>query len=183
MVRSMREIPTMTDIEFFAKYGDVSRAIRYMKGRSDDLAEKIFSLYKRNGEQVQRAIKNAVEYYSEDFGKGHLPDRCLFGQLFGTKIPEEIISDASKKARRKKRRVSSQLSQREQEVFQLVRVRGLSQKQAAIEMQCSPQNVSQLLKKAEEKVKAQTFRSVSLEKAQQLPRDKRSQVSISEEDI
>jgi hypothetical protein len=101
-VRSMREIATMTGVQFFAKYGDVSRVIPYIEGRSDDVATEIFALCRRNGEQIQHAIKNAVEYYSEDFGKGDLPDRCLFRQLFGAKTPEAIIADVSKGGKKKR---------------------------------------------------------------------------------
>lgn len=110
-VRSMREIATMTEAQFFGKYGEVSRAIPYFEGKSDEIAEEIFSLFKRNGEQVQLAIKNAVEYYSEDFGKGDLPDRCLFRQLFGTKTPEVIITDVSK-GRKKRRPTATEMENR-----------------------------------------------------------------------
>lgn len=110
-VSSMREMATMTGVQFFGKYGDVSRVIPYIKGRSDDVATKIFSLCKRNGEQVQDAIKNAVEYYSEDFGKGNLPDRCLFRQLFGAKTHEAIITDVSK-GREKRRPTAAEMENR-----------------------------------------------------------------------
>jgi hypothetical protein len=110
-VRSMREIANMTGVQFFAKYGDVSRVIPYIEGRSDDVATEIFSLCRRNGEQVQYAIKNAVEYYSEDFGKGNLPDRCLFKQLFGAKTHETIITDVNK-PRKKKRPTAMEMENR-----------------------------------------------------------------------
>jgi hypothetical protein len=60
---------------------------------------------------------------------------------------------------------------------------GKTQQQAAIEMGCTPQNVSKLLKKADVKMKAKNSRSINLDKAQQLPKDKRGQTNISTEDI
>ncbi|MHA2043539.1 MAG: hypothetical protein ACYSWZ_00360 [Planctomycetota bacterium] len=114
-VRTMRDIPTMSEAQFFGKYGEVSRAIPYIEGGSDDVAAQIFSLFKRNGEQVQTAIKNAVKYYSEDFGKGDLPDRCLFRQLFGSKALEVIVSDVSR-GRKKRRPTAAEMENRNRAV-------------------------------------------------------------------
>ena len=87
----------------------------------------------------------------------------------------------NKKEKRKKRRISCELTDREREAYQLVHVQNRNERQAAIEMQCTPQNVSQLLKKAEKKIKAQASRSISWKTVQKLPEDKRGQPSISEE--
>ena len=86
-----------------------------------------------------------------------------------------------KKAKTRKRRISSELSEREREVFQLVHVQNKTARQAAFEMRCTPQNVSQLLKKAEAKIEARTSRSINFAKAQKLPEDKRGQVLLPEE--
>lgn len=114
-VRSMRECADLTEVQSFGKYGEVTRAIPYFEGKSDEIAGKIFSLFKRNGEQVQLAIKNAVEYYSEDFGKGNLPDRCLFRQLFGTKTPDAIIKDVGE-GRKKRRPTAKEMENRNRAV-------------------------------------------------------------------
>jgi len=88
-----------------------------------------------------------------------------------------------KEAKRQKRRISSELTEREREAFTLVHVQNKTQRQAAIEMRCKPQNVSQLLKKAEEKIKAQTSRSISSKKVQKLPEDRRGQVHLSDDQL
>jgi predicted DNA-binding protein (UPF0251 family) len=82
---------------------------------------------------------------------------------------------------RKRRKVSSELSKREIEAYQLVHVQNKTRSQAAIEMRCSKQNVSNLLKKAEAKIKAQRSRSINWDKTQKLPEDERGQVQCSEE--
>jgi len=87
------------------------------------------------------------------------------------------------KTKKRKRKISSELTKAEREVFQLVHIQGKTPKQAAIEMRCTKQNVSQLLKKAEMKIKAQQSRSISLTKAQKLPEDKRGQVQLSKEQL
>jgi DNA-binding CsgD family transcriptional regulator len=89
-----------------------------------------------------------------------------------------ILKKKAKRARRK----SSQLSAREEEVYRLVHVEGKSQAQAAYELNCSPQNISKLLKNAEMKMELAKSRSVSLRKAQKLPEGKRGQVDIPTED-
>jgi DNA-binding CsgD family transcriptional regulator len=92
-----------------------------------------------------------------------------------------FIGKKSTKKRRRKR--SSNLTDREKEVYTLIHVQGKTQKQAAMEMGCSTQNVSKLLKNAEEKMKAQTSRSVNLHNAQKLPEDKRGQIIIKKKDF
>lgn len=88
-IRTMKEMADLTEMQFFSKYGEVSRVIGALPGSSDENAEKVFRLYRRNGGQVQQAIRNAVIYYSKDFGKLKLPKQCLFRQLFGTAIPDK----------------------------------------------------------------------------------------------
>lgn len=101
------------------------------------------------------------------------------------RIDEEKLKELGllkKQVRRRKRRVSSELTQRESEAYTLIHVQRKTQKQAAIEMRCEPQNICKLLKKAEAKVKAQQSHSVNLAKAQTLPRDRRGQENISEDE-
>jgi len=88
-----------------------------------------------------------------------------------------------KKIKKRNKKVSSDLTPRQTEVYTLIHIQGKTQIQAAIEMRCSEQNVSKLLKKAEMKIKAQQSRSINLSKAQKLPEDKRGQVQLSKEQL
>jgi len=90
-----------------------------------------------------------------------------------------LLRKRTKRARRR----SAGLSPREQEVYRLIHVEGRTQSQAAYELGCSAQNVSQVLKKAEMKLGLGKSRSPSLSKAQRLPEDKRGQVAIEAEEI
>lgn len=83
---------------------------------------------------------------------------------------------------RRRKRASSELSGREQTVYQMVHIQGKTPKEVAIELQCSDQNVYKLLKKAERKVNARRSRSINLGEAGRLPEDKRGQVNIGVED-
>ncbi|MFC1792735.1 hypothetical protein ACFL3Q_04030 [Planctomycetota bacterium] len=99
------------------------------------------------------------------------------------KISGEKLGDlgyVKKKIRKRKKKISSDLTPKETEVWTLIYVNNKTQQQAAIEMQCTPQNVSKLLKKADAKMKAQNSRSINWSKTQKLPEDNRGQVQLSE---
>ncbi len=96
-VRSMRECADLTELQFFSRYGELSRAIPYISGNSDDVAEKVFQLYVHNGQQVQEAIANALRHYADYLAREIPPDRSLLRQLFGAKIPEVNDLQAKKK--------------------------------------------------------------------------------------
>ncbi|HUW19442.1 MAG TPA: hypothetical protein VMW16_09080 [Sedimentisphaerales bacterium] len=102
-------------------------------------------------------------------------------KISGEKL--EALGYTKRKTKRRNIKVSSDLTPKETEVFTLINVKRKTQQQAAIEMRCSPQNVSNLLKKAEAKMKARNSRSINLSKAQKLPEDRRGQTNISNEDI
>lgn len=108
-------------------------------------------------------------------------DRLRQWKISGEKL--EALGYTKRKTKKRNIKVSSDLTPKETEVFQLVFVQGKTQKQAAYEMRCKPQNVSKLLKKAETKMKARNSRSINLSKAQKLPEDRRGQTNISNKDI
>jgi len=108
-------------------------------------------------------------------------DRLRRWRISESKLRELGLLEKGKKIRRRRRR-SSQLTGREQEVYRLVHIEGKTQLQAAHELGCSAQNISKLLKKAEYKIELAKSRSVSLSKAQRLPEDRRGQVNVSTED-
>jgi len=95
----------------------------------------------------------------------------------------EALGYTKTKAKKRKRRISSDLTPKEAQVFALIHCERKTQQQAAIEMGCTVQNVSKLLKKAEAKVNARTSRSIALSKVQKLPEDRRGQTTISNADI
>ena len=108
-------------------------------------------------------------------------ERLQQWQISGEKL--EALGYVKKKTRKRKRKISSDLTTKETEVFTLIHVKRKTQQQAAIEMGCTAQNVSKLLKNAEAKMKAQNSRSINLRKAQKLPEGRRGQTNISNEDI
>ena len=101
-------------------------------------------------------------------------------KISGEKL--EALGYTKRKTKKRNIKVSSDLTPKETEVFTLIHVKKKTQQQAAIEMGCTPQNVSKLLKKAETKMKARNSRSINLSKAQKLPEDRRGQTNISNKD-
>jgi len=95
----------------------------------------------------------------------------------------EALGYTKGKTKKRNIKVSSDLTPKETEVWTLIHVKKKTQRQAAIELRCTPQNVSKLLKKAEAKMQARNSRSINLSKAQKLPEDRRGQTDISNEDI
>ena len=91
----------------------------------------------------------------------------------------EALGYAKRKTKKRKRKISSDLTPKETEVFTLIHVQKKTPKQAAIEMRCSLQNISSLLKKAEIKIKAKSSRSINFKQVQKLPEDRRGQTNIS----
>ena len=110
-VRSMRECADLTEVQFFSRYGELSRVIPYVSGNSDVVAEKVFQLYMRNGQQVQTAIANALRHYADNLASEMPPDRSLFRQLFGTQLPlpRKRKSKKTKRTRSKQPRSDTKL--------------------------------------------------------------------------
>ncbi len=90
------------------------------------------------------------------------------------------IHDVVPKKKKRNRTRSSKLTNRQTQVYQLVHVQGKAPSDAAYEMQCSVQNVSKLLKVAEEKLRLGRSRSISNSRMQKLPEDNRGQTSVSD---
>ncbi|MDD5050955.1 MAG: sigma factor-like helix-turn-helix DNA-binding protein [Candidatus Pacebacteria bacterium] len=102
-------------------------------------------------------------------------------EISGEKL--EALGYTKKKTKKRNRKVSSDLTPKETEVFTLIHVQKKTPQQAAIEMQCSPQNVSNLLTKAEAKIKARRSHSINWDKTRKLPEDNRGQVQLSEDPL
>lgn len=92
------------------------------------------------------------------------------------------ITDTIKRYSPPKKRnqmASSELSKRELQVYTMIHTRGITQTQAAIELGCSPQNISKHLINAEKKMQAkEAKRTINRSQSRRLPEDNRGQVNI-----
>jgi predicted DNA-binding protein (UPF0251 family) len=110
-------------------------------------------------------------------------DRLRQWQIDTEKLKELGYLKKKVKKKKRKRRISSTPTEKEAEVFRLIHIENKTPKQAAIEMRCTAQNVSKLLKKAEAKMKAQSSRSINFRSTQKLPEDNRGQSIVQDQDI
>jgi DNA-binding CsgD family transcriptional regulator len=88
---------------------------------------------------------------------------------------------AGAREKRRTRTASSELSEREKQIWAAVQVQGKTIAQAAIQFDCTTQNISKHLNNADRKLKAQQSRSADT--SYRLPEDNRGQVRIEEENM
>jgi hypothetical protein len=67
----------MTDVAFFAHYGEVSRIVGFFPERTDTVASRILDLHRRHASAVCRVFDEAISAYRADLRQGKLPATCL----------------------------------------------------------------------------------------------------------
>lgn len=80
-VRTATEISKMNGngTAFFSRFGEAMRVLRHLgdHGTSDQVATKVYDLYKRHAGQVCRVIDDAIANHAADLRQGTLPETCL----------------------------------------------------------------------------------------------------------
>ncbi len=75
-VRSASAINQMSDIAFFANYGETTRVVDFFAEPADAVAGRIFDLYQRHA-AVCRVFDDALTAYARYLREGSLPANCL----------------------------------------------------------------------------------------------------------
>ncbi len=60
-VRTASEIERMNDAAFFARFGEASRALRFMPENANEVGRKIFELYKRHAVEVCGVVEKGIQ--------------------------------------------------------------------------------------------------------------------------
>ena len=76
-VRSASKIKEMTDVAFFAHYGETSRIVGYFPERTDAVANQIFDLHRRHASAVCGVFDKAIASHAADLRQGKLPATSL----------------------------------------------------------------------------------------------------------
>lgn len=76
-VRSASKIQEMTDVAFFAHYGETSRIVGFFPERADTVAGRILDLHRRHASAVCRVFDEAISAHAADLRQGTLPPTCL----------------------------------------------------------------------------------------------------------
>jgi len=81
-----------TATRFCVEYPEVSRALNYVDGSADDVAQAIFTLYRRHAQQVCSAIDAAGRAAISELRRGELPSTCLLRIAFAgsRKLTESV---------------------------------------------------------------------------------------------
>ncbi|PIQ82275.1 MAG: hypothetical protein COV76_04445 [Candidatus Omnitrophica bacterium CG11_big_fil_rev_8_21_14_0_20_64_10] len=75
--RTAGEILTMSDEQFFSRFGEAAPAIRALEGSTDENARRLLDLHKRHAQEVTQVLTAAVKQRARDIVKRRLPPSCL----------------------------------------------------------------------------------------------------------
>jgi hypothetical protein len=101
-VETASRIAQMAPLQFFTRYGEVSRALRHIEGNPDGTAQKVFDLYQRHARQVSKVVDEALARYAAQIRRRELPASCLVRLVCetGSPVPDGGGHAASEKSRR-----------------------------------------------------------------------------------
>ncbi len=80
-VRSASDINQMTDVAFFAHYGEASRIVGYFPESADSVAGRIFDLHRRHASAVCRIFDETISSHARALRQGNLPADCLLSLI------------------------------------------------------------------------------------------------------
>jgi hypothetical protein len=82
-IRSASKIGQMTDVNFFAHYGETSRILSYFDEPTETVARRIYVLHRRHAAAVCRAFDAGVDANKADIRNGSLLPDCLVSLVIG----------------------------------------------------------------------------------------------------
>jgi hypothetical protein len=82
-VRSASKIGQMTDIDFFAQFGETSRIVSNFDEPAETVARRIYELHRRHAAAVCRVFDAGVDANKADIRNGSLPPDCLVSLVVG----------------------------------------------------------------------------------------------------
>lgn len=94
-VETASDICRMSALEFFGRYGEVSRVLKHLDGSADATALKVFELYRRHAKAVSEVIDQSIVTYAGAIRERRLPDSCLLRLVCDSSLPSYGCSDAS----------------------------------------------------------------------------------------
>lgn len=80
------EVARMSQGEFLARFGEVSRAIRYISGSADEAARRIYEMYRRHGQEVSGVVDRAIAANAKGIRERTLPATCLIRLVCDTTV-------------------------------------------------------------------------------------------------
>jgi hypothetical protein len=91
-VSTAKRVRTMSDVAFFAAFGEAHRVIRHVLGMSTDgAAAEMLNLYRRHADAVFKVTTDAIAAYASEITSGTVPGSCLLILA----LPEEYKRSAT----------------------------------------------------------------------------------------
>jgi len=87
-VETASAVTKMSPLDFFSKFGEVSRAVRHIDGSPDSTALKIFELYQRHARSVTGVVDRSISEYATAIRQRTLPPTCLLRLVCDASAPE-----------------------------------------------------------------------------------------------
>lgn len=77
LASSAEEFTKMSAQEFFARFGEAARVLRFVGETADAAALKVHELHRRHGQQISGALDKAIAANARRIREGELPATCL----------------------------------------------------------------------------------------------------------
>lgn len=87
-VELAQQVATMSEAEFFGRFGEAARMLRHVGMPDDEAARAIFRLYQRHSAQVVSVVDAALAENSVRIRQRNLPDSCLLRLVHDPSVPE-----------------------------------------------------------------------------------------------
>ncbi len=72
-----RQVGRMTSSRFFARFGEVARALPFLSAPNAVAGQRVYDLYRRHGQEVREVVLQALRDYAIGFLDRTLPPHCL----------------------------------------------------------------------------------------------------------
>jgi len=76
-VETASQIADMSAMDFFSRYGEISRVLRHLNGSPDTTAMQVYDLHQRHARSVAKVVESAISKHAKAILKHELPDACL----------------------------------------------------------------------------------------------------------
>lgn len=80
-------VAQMSELEFFCQFGEVGRILGHLAGSRDEIAKRIYKLYRQHGDEVAKVIDDGIVKYSSQIRKRELPQSCLLRLVYDPSVP------------------------------------------------------------------------------------------------
>jgi hypothetical protein len=76
-VETAQQVATISEMEFFMRFGEVGRIVRQLGGSADANARKVYDLYRRHAAEVVRVVEQELAAHAPKVLARSLPESCL----------------------------------------------------------------------------------------------------------